>query len=634
MPDATQTPAAKGQPALPRWKLDSIYPGFDSPEYTGAKARLSSIALELSAHLDLVTEGSHRDSASFDPWFRALIDLQNAASSLDETLGSWCYAQYSADTTDRRAMSELNAIEELSVPFSALHARYLEIIGSRPALVRALATSDPEMARYRNSLEDDLFWQTRVLAPAEEDLVADLSRSGASAWSRLQEQMTSTADCLWDAATGERKTLVELRALAHSPDKATREKAFEKEIETCKSIAIPVAAAINGVKGWSITMNERRHWEGDAQGAATNAASSAALAKSTKQGLISAKALDALILTMEESLPAWRQYLKSKAKLLGAGTGAGNNACAFSDLFAPVGDNGREWSWDEARRTVTENFARFSPSMGAFAEKAFSQGWIDAEPRPGKIGGAYFTDMPDAKEGRVLCNFDGSFSSVLTVAHELGHAYHADVLKDEPALLRSHPMTLAETASIFAETVVFEDEMSRVDAGAKIGLLEMHLQDGCQILVDILSRFYFERSLFERRKSGELSPEELCELMVDAQKKTYGDGLDPERLHPYMWLVKCHYYSESLAFYNFPYAFGQLFALALYARYRKEGPSFAAAYDRVLLDTGSMDAVAVTARAGFDIETQDFWRAGVGVFMEQIEEFRALVDARATGESK
>ena len=628
MPDASPSPAAKAKPALPRWKLDSIYPGFDSPEYASAKARLASIARELSAHLDLVTDGSHRDSASFDSWFRALIDLKNASSSLDETLGSWCYAQYSADTTDRRAMSELNAIEEISVPFSALHARYLQIIGSRPELVRAIAASDPEIARYRNSLEDDLFWQTRVLAPAEEDLVADLSRSGASAWSRLQEQMTSTADCLWDAATGERKTLVELRALAYSPDKATRDKAFEKEIETCKAISIPVAAAINGVKGWSITMNERRHWEGDAQGAATNAASSAALAKSTRQGLISAKALDALILTMEESLPAWRQYLKAKAKLLAV------DSCAFSDLFAPVGDNGREWSWDEARRTVTENFARFSPSMGAFAEKAFSQGWIDAEPRPGKIGGAYFTDMPDAKEGRVLCNFDGSFSSVLTVAHELGHAYHANVLKDEPALLRSTPMTLAETASIFAETVVFEDEMSRADDAAKIGLLEMHLQDGCQILVDILSRFYFERSLFERRKAGELSPDELCALMVDAQKKTYGDGLDPERLHPYMWLVKCHYYSESLAFYNFPYAFGQLFALALYARYRKEGPSFAAAYDRVLLDTGSMDAVAVTARAGFDIETQDFWRAGVGVFMEQIKEFRALVDARTTGASK
>jgi oligoendopeptidase F len=188
-------------------------------------------------------------------------------------------------------------------------------------------------------------------------------------------------------------------------------------------------------------------------------------------------------------------------------------------------------------------------------------------------------------------------------------------------------MTLAETASIFAETVVFEDEMSRTPAAQKIGLLEMHLQDGCQILVDILSRYYFEQSVFSARKNGELAPDDFCALMTDAQKRTYGDGLDPDRLHPYMWLVKTHYYSDGLAFYNFPYAFGQLFALALYDRYRKEGPSFAKTYERVLLDTGSMDAVQVTARAGFDIESGEFWRAGIRVFLDQIDEFCALVDA-------
>ncbi len=607
---------------LPRWKLDSIFPGFDSSAYADAKKELASIAEALLSHIDSVPRAAEceRGAASecdpFALWLRKTIALQNRAGELSETLSSYCYAIYSTDTTAKRAMNELNSIEEICIPFSGAHARYLNAIASNEAVVRALLESDPEIGRYRFSLENDLFWQTKQMTPSEENLASDLARAGSSAWGRLQEQMTSTADCLWDAATGERKTLVELRSLAHDADRATREKAFAKELEVCASIGIPVASALNGIKGWNVTLNERRGWEGSSL--------DAALEKSAKQGLLSRKSLAALITAIEESLPDWRRYLKSKARLLGL------ERCAFFDLFAPVGETGRKRTYEEAKKTVIENFSRFSPDMGDFARKAFAGGWIDAEPRSGKIGGAYFTNMPMAKEGRVLCNFDGNFSSTLTLAHELGHAYHAEVLKDEPPLLQSHPMTLAETASIFAETVVFEDEVARADEAEKLGLLELHLQDGCQILVDILSRFKFESDVFAARKKGELTVSDFCALMTDAQKATYGDGLDPEKLHPFMWLVKTHYYSDDLAFYNFPYAFGQLFALALYGRYRTEGSSFADSYRRILFETGSMDAVAVTARAGFDIETPDFWRSGIKIFIGQIDEFERLV-GRASG---
>ncbi len=606
--------AEEKDPSLPRWRLDSIFAGFDAPDFADAKKELSAVAEQLARHVDAVPPAEAERSADFARWLKDTIALQNRAAELSETLTSYSYAIYSTDTTAKRAIAELNAIEEICVPFSAVNARYLNAIAEREAAVRSLIEADPELARYRFPLENDLFWQTRQMSPSEESVAADLARSGSSAWGRLQEQMTSTADCLWDEATGERTTLVDLRSLAHDADRAVREKAFRKELEICRSIGIPVAAALNGIKGWTVSLNERRGWKGDAL--------DAALEKSTKQGLLTRKSLDALIGAMEEALPHWRRYLKAKARLLGV------ERCAFYDLFAPVGETGRKRPYEEARATVTDNFARFSPDMGDFARKAFAGEWIDAEPRAGKIGGAYFTNMPMAKEGRVLCNFDSTFSSVLTLAHELGHAYHADVLKEEPPLLQSHPMTLAETASIFAETVVFEDEMSRAGDAEKLGLIELNLQDGCQILVDILSRFRFESATFAARKRGELSVEELCAFMEDAQKGTYGDGLDPESLHPFMWLVKTHYYSDSLAFYNFPYAFGQLFALALYGRYRAEGPSFAEKYREILHDTGSMDAVAVTARAGFDIETPDFWRQGIALFIERINEFERLVDAR------
>ena len=599
----------------PRWNLETVFPGFDSAKYRDTKDSLSSIATELDAKLSRLEETPpFQAPAEFLPPLRELLGLMNREKAVSETLVSYCYAVYSADTTDTRAMNELNAVEEALVPFSPLYTRFRSVLAANESAVRSLLANETELEPYRSMLEDQLFWASRQMTPGEESLAADLARSGASAWGHLQEQLTSTADCLWDESTGERKTLVELRALAHSPDRSVREKAYRKEMDVCERISVPVAAALNGVKGTNITLNTRRGWPGGAF--------DAAIEKSVRQGLLSRKALDALLAVMEKSLPHWRRYLRAKARL------AGLPSCSFYDLFAPVGKTTASFNFAEARSVVEDNFAKFSPDMGAFAKKAFDGGWLDAEMRSGKIGGAYFTFMPLAKEGRVLCNFDGSFSSILTMAHELGHAYHAEVLKDEPGLLQNTPMTLAETASIFAETVVFDAAYENAAGEDKLALLEMHLQDGCQILVDILSRYHFEKSLFEARKAGEVPPETLCNLMLQAQEETYGDGLNPEERHPYLWLVKPHYYSSELAFYNFPYAFGQLFALALYSRYRSEGSGFAGTYRDILLGTGRLDAVAVTRAAGFDIEDPAFWESGVSLFVEKIDEFEKLVDAR------
>lgn len=598
----------------PRWSLDSIFPGFGSEEYQEAKKRLASLAVESLAHLELDPVFF---TGGFGAWLARALDLNNEANALARTLSSYCYANYSTDTGNKIAMAELNSVDEIALPFAKAQVLFLNALAANADAVRKAIATNPAVTPFAFYLEDALFWQTRQMSAAEEDLAADLARSGSDAWGRLQEQLTSTADCLWDEKTGERKTLVELRSLAYDIDRAVREKAYRKELEVCRGISLPVAAALNGVKGCAIALNGRRNWTG------TDTVDPA-LEKSIKQGHLSAKALSALITAMEESLPDWRRYLKAKASIMNL------PACAFYDLFAPLGGQFPKYTWDEVRSTVIDNFSLFSPSMGSFAKKAFDSQWIDAESRSGKIGGAYCTDMPLKKETRVLCNFDGSFNTVTTVAHELGHAFHSYVLKDMPPLQQEYPMTLAETASIFAETVVFEAELTKANPAARLGLLEVHLQDGCQILCDILSRFYFEQAVFAGRKEGELTAADLCASMIDAQKRTYGDGLDGESLHPFMWLVKCHYYSSDLAFYNYPYAFGQLFALALYARYRKEGPSFARTYENILLETARMDAVELTAKAGFDIESVDFWRSGIGVFVAQIDEFEKLAALHAT----
>ena len=618
MPEHTVSGESSGArlPAgnVPRWSLDSIYPGFDSAEYADAKKKLGALASSLVSHMEAVPSG---DRSDFECWLVKALDLENESDLLSRTLSSYCYAIYSTDTGNKRAMTELNSVDEIALPFAKADVLFLNALSANEATVREAIKSNPSVSKFSFYIEDALFWQKKQMTAPEEDLAADLARSGADAWGRLQEQLTSTADCLWDETTGERKTLVELRSMAYDKDRAVREKAFRKELEICKNIGIPVAASLNGIKGTSIVLNKRRNWAG-------SGTMSPALEKSVRQGRLTRKALEALISAMEESQPHWRRYLKAKARLMGI------PSCAFYDLFAPVGGHFPTYTWDEVRSIVIKNFTSFSPAMGNFAACAFESGWIDAETRNGKVSGAYCTDMPLMKETRVLCNFDGAFNTVTTVAHELGHAFHSDVVKDLPGLQQDYPMTLAETASIFAETIVFNAELAKAAPEAKLGLLEIHLQDGCQILVDILSRFYFEQSVFADRKDGELTVDDFCAKMIDAQKRTYGDGLDSELLHPYMWLVKCHYYSSDLAFYNFPYAFGQLFGMALYARYLKEGKAFAKTYEELLLETGRMDAVALTAKAGFDIETPEFWRSGIDLFITQIDEFEKLVDARVS----
>ncbi|MFW6293313.1 MAG: M3 family oligoendopeptidase, partial [Spirochaetota bacterium] len=413
----------------------------------------------------------------------------------------------------------------------------------------------------------------------------------------------------WPWEGEERKTVVELRSLAMDADRTVREKAYHKELDAWKSMEIPLAASLNGVKGFTVILDKRRNYESPLDHAAF-------------QSRITRRTLDAQIHTMESNLGVFRTYLKEKAKLLG------REKLAFYDLFAPVGSTSRTWGFREARNFIVEQFSTFSWELGDFAEHAFAEKWIDAEPRAGKVGGAFCISLPQAGESRILANFDGSFDSLFTLAHELGHGYHGSVLNDLPYLQRSYPMTLAETASIFCETIVFNRAMESSSDDDRLAVLELFLQSATQVIVDILSRFKFESAVFERRESSELGPDELCELMLQAQKDTYGDGLDEGLLHPYMWAVKPHYYRSGLSFYNFPYAFGQLFGLALYSTYTEDEHEFPARYKKLLQMTGQATANDVTREAGFDIEDPAFWQAGIDVIAQRVNDFAGLVEER------
>jgi oligoendopeptidase F len=392
-----------------------------------------------------------------------------------------------------------------------------------------------------------------------------------------------------------------VRALANDPDRRVRKAAYEAEIRTWESIAVPFAAALNGIKGFQQIVRRRREYSDDVE-------------PTLLSNGINRAALDAMQQACVESFPCFRRYMAAKAKAMGL------ERLSWFDLTAPIGATVKRYSWPEAEAFIIKNFERYSERMAEFAAHSFEDRCIDAEPRMGKQGGAYCTGVLPGIS-RIMMNFDGSFNSVSTLAHELGHGYHNLNLKDRTALQRATPSTLAETASIFCETLAFEAAAEQVGPDERIGLLDTVLERNLAVVVDIHSRFLLEQGVFGKRAERDLTVPELNALMEDAQRQTYGPDL--ESLHKFMWAVKGHYYGPT--FYNYPYTFGLLFGLGLYAEYQKDHDKFRTRYDDLLSSTGLADAVTLCQGFGFDITTPDFWRSSLDVIKGQIEEFERMV---------
>ena len=546
---------------LPRWSLDTIYPSVDSQEFSDDLDKVRSLASALAAEPDL---------ALFDELTALMVNLDAYVSALIST-----------DSENEAYLKALSAVEDAEVIYKKAEDRFTRYIGQTEA-----AEDDPLLIRELRIEAGHL------MSESEEALAAELARSGENAWSRLQETLSSSIK------DGE-KTLTELRSLAFSPDRAVRKDAFEQELSLLDSHRFSFASALSGVKGTAITLERHRGWESP-------------IARSLFSSRITPRTLDALLSAIDASLPLFREYLSLKARILGV------DDFSFFDLFAPVGSSG-SYGFDEARSIVLSSYDAFSHDMSDFARCAFDSSWIDAEPHAGKAGGAYDIYFPLSRESRVFCNFDSSHDSVLTLAHELGHAYHDSVLKDLPPSQATYPMTLAETASIFGELLVTDSLLSNARGrDEELFITEQFLSSACQTIVDIYSRYLFESRFFDRRREGEVSAAECCDLMTRSQRDAYGDSL--KVLHPYMWAVKSHYYDASFSFYNYPYAFGLLLALSLYSM--KDETGFDVTYRSLLGRTGSEEVLPLLRSVGIEAEDAGFWMQGVDMirsFKERME---------------
>lgn len=575
-----------------QWDLTVLYPDFGE----GYQKDYEALSKALKTHLSEIKEIFSRPLSGSAVW--TYLQKQNALLAKWLRLYHYPELLLAANSGDENALAAVEQAEKLLPDLSEAEVLFTRWLREAEG-VEKLIEEAPALLPYRFYLEDCLQKSCHMLSAAEERILSEMKNTGSKAWGKLFDRQTSE---LLVEINGERIPLSEARAKAYDPEEEVRKASYFGELSALQTISSAAASALNAIKGEAIYESKLRGYE-------------SVLAETLMDSRMSQKALDALWQAVREALPKFREYFKEKAKVLG------KEKPAFYDLFAPIGESHKSYSYEEAQEVILEAFGAFSQKLRAFAEKAFREHWIDVLPREGKVGGAFCANLHEVGESRILTNFTGSFSDVVTLAHELGHAYHGEVLCAQPTLLSDYPMPIAETASTFCETLVKAYLIARSEGEERRFMLENDLQDASQVVVDIYSRFLFESRMIEERKKGSLSANRLSALMAEAQKEAYGEGLNEAFLHPLMWAVKSHYYDADCNFYNFPYAFGLLFAKGLYAKAQEEGEGFLAQYDALLFATGNHSLKSVGKMAGIDIESYDFWWGALKQIEGEIERF-------------
>lgn len=582
-----------------RWSLKELYPDFESNEFKQDMEKCKNSINEIKQWVSDNLQDRKDPKVKIEKY----LNMTNSFSDLFSGLSNFAELTLSVEAKNETALIISDKLDQLSTELTEPNVIFQKWLSSLEDIEDVINTSE-NISDHSFYIRENIKKSKYLLTDKEEILMSKMKNTGSNAWSKLQELLTSTL-LVEINIDGEDKQLPlpVVRNMAYDGKQEVRKTAYEAELKSYKKIEESSAASLNGIKGEVLTTSKMRGLKSP-------------LEKTIIDSRMDENILDAMLSAIKESLPSFHKFYRKKAELLGYKEGL-----PFYELFAPVGSADMQYSYDQAREFIVSNFKTFSGKLANFADNAFEKKWIDAEIRDGKRGGAFCANLHSIKESRILANFTGSFNDVTTLAHELGHGYHGDQLKDETYLNSHYPMPLAETASIFSETIVKNAAIKEAEHDQALYILENDLSDAGQVIVDIYSRFLFESKLFELREEGYLSVNKLKEIMLEAQKTAYGNGLDHNYLHPYMWLNKPHYYYAGYNFYNFPYAFGLLFAKGLYVEYLNRGESFVEEYDKLLSATGKMDIIGVAKLMNIDVTSKDFWQNSLKLVEQDIETF-------------
>jgi len=578
------------------WNLSSLYEGFNDKYYHDFEV----LSKKIDDFIKLINQKENLEQIVF---LETTLKLQEEISILGRTLGAFISLTNATNITDSTSLSESSKLSNTyrkSTKEEVIFSRYLEHVD-----LEKLAKQSPLIKKYLFNLTNTKTNSKYLLSEKEEILYAKLSELSSSSWSRIQSLSTSNLEVKCNSKT---YTLSQLRNMAYHLDPLVRKQAYKAELKGYESIEDQVALALTNIKREVKLMCELRGYKDP-------------LEKTLLQSKMSKATLDAMISSMQDYKKYFEMYLQAKAKYLGYKKGL-----PFYELFASCGKLETTYTADSAISLIVKAFNGYSQTLGDYAQKAFDKEWVDFYPAKGKRGGAFCSNLPQIKESRILTNFDGSLSDCLTLAHELGHGYHGEIISKNSPLHWSYPMPLAETASIFCEAIVNKYLLNDITNPAeKLSILENSIQDATQVIIDILSRYLFEQNVFEHA-TGPISATQMKAMMLDAQEQTYGKGLDPKFKHPYMWLNKGHYYSANLNFYNFPYAFGLLFGKGLFAQYLTKPQVFKKQYDNLLSLTTKASVEDVAFSMGIDVTKKDFWCASLDLIKEDILEVIQLFE--------
>lgn len=604
---------------LPQWDLDSLFPGPESPELLAAHDEAIRLAADLATLFDRYGVGARPPMAESEAIaaFEAIVAAYDAALRMAYRLDGYLSCLTAADTRNEAARAAESRWQATRSDLAALAPRFTawaatldrDALGAGSAVARE---HEPVLCRLAQEA-------AHLMPPGEEVLAAALAPSAAAAWMALADTLMSLATARIEMDGKEQELpLSEIDNLDLHPDRDVRRRGHDAGQGARRALAVPLAAALNGVKGQQLVLSRRRDWD-DPLDAALFA------------NAIDREILDTMLGAIRAALPDYRRYLRAKARLLGLPVLAGY------DLMAPVGEPA-PWPYDIARGFVCDTFTAFHPKLGAFAERAFAESWIDAAPRVGKVGGGFCTGVGD-DASRILLNYTPAASWMSALAHELGHAYHNYVPEERQRTFlqappgygpgQGTPMVLAETASTLCEILV---QRAAVDAAEhpaqRIAALEAWLQSFTLSTFGILPFFVFEREVFAARAERELSPSELEELMAAAWREVAGDAIDPETVWSMLWTMG-HFFGDTVWYYNFPYAFGMLFALGLLAERDTDPAGFLERFDTLLADSAMRETRELAATFGIDLADPAFWRSRLDGFRADVDRFERLAQESA-----
>lgn len=579
------------------WDLDVLYTSTDSAEFKADVKKLEEQIKELNTFASSITHDDER--ATLKEFMKLIIDYSKQITNLF----TYVELNMSIDSTNSTYASVAGVLSQKQSETARSYAIFEHYIADIEDLDTVIG-DDAFLKEHEYMLKKTKENAKHMLSEDVEEVISKLSSNSTEAWGNLQDFLTSTVEVPY---RDEVLTLPAVRNLAYSEDASERKDAYEAELKCYEGIKESVAFSLNSIKGTVNTISSLRGYE-------------SGLDQALADDHMSRKTLDAMFEAVDEYLPKLHAYLRRKGELLGY-----SNGLPWYEMFAPMGkSSSSKFTVEESKEYLLNQFKNFSKDMCDMISEAYDNRWIDFYPKKGKSGGAFCAEVPSIKQSRILTNFDGSLSDVVTLAHELGHAYHNLHTWDLSPLNSNIPMQLAETASTFNETVVMNAAIKNAkDKDEKLRLIESQLSDTAQIVCDIYSRYLFEREVFDRRHEEFMYAKDLEEIMLNAQKKAYGDGLDPNYLHPFMWVCKSHYYS-TFSFYNFPYTFGSLFAHGLYAKYEKEGQAFIPGYQKLLNSTSLKECEDVAMMAGIDVTSKEFWCSSLESITELYDEFCEL----------